>query len=159
MEAMPMPQRTPEHDKLNFMAGTWKTREVHAPAPWAPQGGTGEGQATFRWTLGNLFLIQEYRSKGSMGMTFEGHGLMTFDANAKRYTSWWFDSMSAGGMQQFGHLEGKDLIFQGECDSPMGTMKMKMVTRPVSATEFTFTMDMDQGGKWVNMMKITYVKA
>jgi hypothetical protein len=159
MGDMAMPQRTPEHDRLNFLVGEWKTREVHAPSPWLPQGGTGEGRSTTRWGVGNMSLITDYKSKGAMGPSFEGHGVLTYDPAKKTYVGWWFDSMNPVGMATPGHFEGTDLIQHGECDSPEGKMKFRMVTHPVSADEHTFTIYGDQGGKWAEMMTITYVKA
>lgn len=158
MGEMPMPKRTPEHDKLNFMVGEWKTREVHSPSPWMPQGGTGEGTSSIKWGLGKMALIHEYRSKGAMG-AFEGHGVETYDADKKVFVHTWFDSMKPSGMTSHGHIEGKDLIYQTEMDTPQGKMKMKMVTHPVSEKEYTFTINMEMGGKWVPGMTITYVKA
>jgi len=153
-----MPQRTPEHDKLNFMVGEWKTRETHAPSPWNPAGGTGEGTSTIKWGLGKLALIHDYHSKGAMG-SFDGHGVETYDANSKSFVHTWFDSMKPSGMVSHGHIEAGDIVYLSEADTPQGKMKMKMITHPVSPTEYTFTIHMDQGGKWVQGMAITYVKA
>ncbi len=155
---MAPPQRTAEHDKLNFMVGEWKTREVHAPSPWMPQGGTGEGRATSRWGVGNMVLISDYASKASSGFGFEGHGLMTYDPNRKAYVSHWIDSMAPIGQESVGRFEEKDLILQSQCETPEGKMKMRMVAHPVSANEYTFTLDSEQGGKWATMMTITYVR-
>ena len=158
MSDMQMPQRTPDHDKLDFMVGEWKTREVHAPSPWMPQGGTGEGTCSIKWGVGNLVLIHEYKSKGAMG-AFEGHGVETYDADRKSYVHHWFDSMKPSGMMSLGRIEAGDVIYNNEMETPMGKMKMKMVTHKVSDKEFTFTINMEQGGKWTPGMTITYTKA
>lgn len=158
-EGMQMAKRTAEHDKLNFMVGEWKTREVHAPSPWLPQGGTGEGRATYKWAVGKLCLVQEYRSKGALGEAFEGLGVETYDAARKAHVHWWFDGCSGTGMESKGFFEGSDLVHQGAMDSPEGSMKFKMVTHPVSPKEFTFIMSMEMEGKLVPGMTITYVRA
>jgi len=159
MGSMPMPQRTAEHDKLNFMVGEWKVREVHSPSPFMPQGGTGEGRTSIKWMIGNLVLTNDYHSKGSMGDKFEGYGLYTYDTQKKDYINYWFDNVAPTGMSMHGHFEANDLIFQGEHETPGGKMKMRMVSHPVSKDEWTFTMHMDMGGKMVPMMTITHVRA
>ena len=158
MGDMPMPQRTAEHDKLNFMVGEWKTREVFPPGPMAPQGGTGEGTTTIKWKVGSMVLTNDYRSKGFMGQAFEGFGLYSYDPMKKEYLNYWFDTMASAGMVSRGRFEGTDLIFLGENETPGGKMKFRMVTHPVSKDEFTFTIHMDIGGKMTLMMTVTHVR-
>jgi hypothetical protein len=105
-----------------------------------------------------MMLISDYKSKASAGFGFEGHGLITWDPNRKAYVSWWYDSMSPHAQESVGRFEGADLILHSQFDSPKGPMKMRMVSHPVSANEYTFTMEMDEGGKWVTGMTVTYVK-
>jgi hypothetical protein len=157
MGMMEMPTRTAEHDKLNFYIGEWKTKEVHQPSPWAPNGATGEGRCVTKWGVAKLCLLTEYKSKSGMG-EFEGHAVQTWDPTKKDYVNYWFDSMMPQGMESRGRIEGSDLILMSSCETPEGTMKMKMVSHPVSEKEYTLTLQMDQGGKWTEMMSITYTK-
>jgi hypothetical protein len=159
MGDMPMAARTAEHDKLNFQVGEWKTREVHNPSPFMPQGGTGEGRATIKWQVGNLVQTNDYHSKGAMAEKFEGFGLTTWDAEKKNYVNYWFDNVMPTGMVMRGHIEAGDLILQGGCETPHGTMQMRIVTHSVSRDEFKMSMSMEMEGKMVPMMTITYARA
>lgn len=153
-----MPQRTAEHERLSAFVGEWKTREVHQPTPWLPQGGTGEGRSVTRWGVNNLCTIVDYKSQGVMG-TFEGHGVETWDPNRKAYVTTWFDSMMPVGMQMIGRFEGDDYVSHSEFDTPEGKCKMRSIAKWKSKDEYTFSMAMDMGGKWVDTMTITYVRA
>ena len=158
-DEMCMFKRTAEHDRLNYLVGEWKTRETHHPSPWLPNGGTGEGRCTTRWGVGNLCLLTDYRSKGPSGSAFEGHAVDTWDPVKKVYQSWWFDNMAPTGMRMAGRYEGDDLVSHAEIETPKGTMRMRMISHPISASSYVAKMDMEIEGKWVPTMEITYVRA
>jgi len=157
-DEMCMAKRTPEHDRLNYYVGEWKTRETHYPSPWLPKGGTGEGRATARWAIGNLFLVTDYHSKGSMGGEFEGHSVDTWDPVNKVLKAWWFDSMSTGAMVMTGRFEGDDVVTHSEVETPEGKTRFRSISHRISQNEYEWTMEMEVGGKMTPTMKVHYVR-
>ncbi len=152
------PRRTAEHEQLDFMAGEWKTKEEYPPAPWMPKGGSGEGHATIRWAVDGLCLVTDYQTKGSMGDSFEGHGVMGYDPDAKVYVGHWYDSRMPTGTEGRGSIEGTSLVLHYRHRTPEGEQEIRSITTPVSEKEFRMTGSSLVDGKWVEAVRITYVR-
>ena len=99
-----MPKPGPEMKELRDLVGTWTSEEKYEVSPFMPTGGTGHGSAR-RQGPGGFSVLMELRSKSSMG-SFSGHGVLTWDANAKAYKMAWVDSMNLGIVVETGHKEG-----------------------------------------------------
>lgn len=153
---MAPPQRSTEHDRLDFMEGTWKTTETYPPAPWMPSGGSGRGEATIAWKLNRMALVTEYRTEGSMGFTFEGHGLMTWDPVGNAYMGYWFDSMMPTGAAGRGQFEDGQLVILYKHQTPQGEMQIRSVARKVSSDEFEMVGSSLVKGEWMEAVRIKY---
>ena len=82
----------PKHDSLKVLerfAGTWEQEITLKPGPWAPEGKTGTGTMTAKWTLDGRFMEIRSESKmdGSQGLSVMGH-----DMNADALRGWFFHS-------------------------------------------------------------------
>lgn len=146
-----------EHAHFKELAGEW-TAEVKSFCmdPEKPQVSTGS--ATFKLLMGGRYLQQRF--KCTMGdKPYEGLGICAYDKAEKKYVSTWIDNMGTGIMRSEGTCD-KDtgtLTEVGESSSPVGKMKMKMVTKPVDKDNFVFTMYVTMpDGKETKGMEITY---
>jgi hypothetical protein len=119
-EMMPMVTPGKEHEPLKALAGTWDAAMKMQHGPDAPPM-ESNGVETATLTCGGLWLASDYKSE-MMGQSFSGHGVCGWDAEKKKYTSIWVDSMSTSMM----HMEGtydpatRTLTMTGEMPTPMG---------------------------------------
>ena len=88
--AQDAPPKPPELRELDRIVGTWDTEVVFRPAIWAPEERRFKGKVTSAWILDGRFLREDGNSLGE-GI---GHSVTwTYDAKAKSYREWYFDSM------------------------------------------------------------------
>ncbi len=92
---METPKPTSHHQRLERLVGRWRGSETMHPSPWDPQGGTATGRNDIRLALNGFALITEYEQERGGVITFEGHGVMTYDSNESRYVLHWFDSLGS----------------------------------------------------------------
>ena len=103
---MEMPQPTDAHRKLERLAGSWVGEETMHPSPWDPAGGVATGRRRNRVGLNGLVVIGDYRQERDGKVTFEGHGVHTYDAKEGEYMLYWFDSFGGGPEQFRGSFDG-----------------------------------------------------
>ena len=157
MSAAPgMPRRTAGHERLNFMEGEWTTHEEYPPTPWMPGGGSGEGEASIAWEIGGLCLVTRYETRGMMGESFQGHGIMGFDPAENVYVAWWFDVTMPTGTEGRGSFEKGSLVVHYRHRTPEGIQEIRAVTTPVSDGEFRMVGSSLVDGKWVEAVRNTY---
>lgn len=86
------PPRPSELDRLDRLVGEWETvGEVRMSVLEKPLPTTGRSVA--RWAHDERFLIEEaVLDMGELGRV-SGTSLWTYDARARRYRMWWFDSL------------------------------------------------------------------
>ncbi len=155
MESMEMPQPTEAHAWLEKLAGTWTGTEIMSPSPWAPKGGTAKGIIENRMALGGFSLIQEYRQEIEGKVTFEGHGVFSYDGKTEEYLLYWWDSMGMGVNDFRGKRDGDRLTL--EHTGPMG--HNRTVFDLGKAGTYTFRMQFSpDGAAWMNMMEGTYTQ-
>ncbi|MFQ5749134.1 MAG: DUF1579 domain-containing protein [Planctomycetota bacterium] len=79
---------TPFHKELKNFAGTWD-------ATVAMQGAEpSRGVETNTLVCNGLWLLTQFKGE-FMGSRFQGHGIMGYDPQKKKYVSVWVDSMSS----------------------------------------------------------------
>lgn len=89
--AMPMPKITKHHKLLASDAGEWAFEAKMWMGPGEPV--AWQGTEKTRVAGGGLWQISEL--KGTfMGRPFEGHGVLGYDSNKRKYRSVWFDNFS-----------------------------------------------------------------
>jgi hypothetical protein len=103
---MEMPQPSEGHRKLHTMAGRWEGEETMYPSRWDPKGGTAIGRINSRIALNGFVVINDYEQERDGHITFEGHGIYTYDPKAESYTLVWVDSMGAPPEIFKGNFEG-----------------------------------------------------
>lgn len=153
-----LPKPGPEQDVLKMDVGDWDAVIEFVMAPGTPPQ-TGKGVETNRMGCGGMCLITDFKGE-AMGMPFEGHGVMAWDAVKKKYAGVWTDSMSMGP----GHMEA---TYEASAKKWSGMMEAPdmsgQVVKTRNATEWK---DNDNrvmtawatgpDGKEMQVMKITY---
>jgi hypothetical protein len=146
-----------EHEQLAAQAGTWKAK---GKSYMGPEPTPFEATSKREVKLGGRVLTEHF-SGDMMGMPFEGHGMLGYDNARQKWWTTWNDSMSTGVMLAYGGWdEGtKAIVFDGEMIDPAGKpLKLRLVSRPVSATEQQFEYWEERGGKMTKTMEMTLVK-
>lgn len=157
----PMPKPGPEHDVLKMDIGTWDAVVEMMTAPGAPPM-KSKGVEVNTLGCGGLCVITDFKGDLMPGVTFHGHGLMTWDATKKKYVGTWTDSMSTGLAMTEGTYDAKAKKFEGWMEGPDATgkvMKSRSVVeyRPDGSRVMTaYTAGPD--GKEMEMLKITTTK-
>ena len=149
----------PAHEEFKKRAGKWKTETKDFwtnPADPAVSYGT----ATFKTILGGRYLTEEVKGEAH-GKPFEGFGLLAYDNALNKYVHIWADSMSTAVMRSEGVRDEatKTTTFTAEMASPMGPMKMRMVSKEIDDNKSIFTMYFTMGdGNEMKGMEITYTR-
>ncbi len=161
MEAMWKAFATPgeQHAHFKDMEGAWSVEtKDYMMNPSSPT--VSHGEAKFETIMDGRFLVQHFHSTMN-GQPFEGMGITGYDNAKKKYVGSWIDNMGTGVMNTEGSVdpETNTLVEYSEMSSPMGPMKIKMVTKHVDENRFTFTMFMmTPEGKETKSMELTYTR-
>lgn len=92
---MEMPKPGAEHAELKAFAGTWRGVETMPPSPWSPQTTKADGHIVNRVSLGGFTIVQDYVQSQNGVAAYEGHGVFSWDPQAREYLLHWFDSMGS----------------------------------------------------------------
>jgi len=150
----------PEHQRLGYFVGTWKTEGEMKAGPMGP-GGKITSTDTCEWFDGRFSVVCHYTGTSPMGPS-KSIGIMSYSPEEKVYTYYGVDNSNmAMTTIPRGTVQGNTWTYTDE--STMGGQKVKsrVTIKEVSPTAYTFTMEM-QGpdGKWAPVMesKSTKVK-
>ena len=152
----PSPKPGPEHAKLKELEGNWD-----AVVTSHMDGKKSKGEASYKMECGGLWLTSDF--KGQMeGQPFHGKGFDSYDATKKKHIGVWVDSMMTVPLVMEGTRDAatKTTTCTGECPGPDGKlMKVKAVTKEISANQHTFEMYMVAAdGKETKTMTIEYTR-
>ena len=149
----------PHHAIFKDMAGTWNTEsKSYHENPEAPQ--TSTGVATFEVLMGGRYLRQHFKGEFG-GKPFEGIGITGFDNAKQKYVGTWIDNMGTGIMTSEGEWDAASKIMKevASMSSPMGEMKMNMVTEHINKDKFNLTMTMLlPTGEETKAMEVVYTR-
>ena len=147
---MEMPKPGPEHKKLGYFVGDWRSETDVKPGPWGP-GGKMTGDSHCTWMDGGYFVVCRENATGSMGK-IQGLGIMGWDASSKQYTWNGFNSMGENE-RATGTLEGKTWTYVNESMMGGKTVKGRYTMTEMSPTSYGFKFEMSEDGKtWSSMM-------
>lgn len=152
---MDMPKLTDQHRKLYALIGDWEGTETIAESPMGPAG-TAIGKLHVRSDLDGFFVLQDYIQEKARKVTFSGHGVFGYDAEAGDYTWYWVDST---GIVPAAPARGK---FEGD------TLQLHQVTAR-GASRYTHRVEpggkvyhlqiessFDQQKSWVTFLSAVY---
>ena len=152
---MEMTKPTKGHQKLDKLVGAWKGKEKMHPSPWDPKGGTADASIENRKALDGLIVIHDYEQRRDGKVSFQGHGVFSFDAEREIYSMHWFDSMGMPANEFRGKLEGDVLTLTNQ--TPQG--QSRAVYDLSGKDAYKFKMDVSQDGKqWKTFMEGSYTK-
>lgn len=154
-EAQPSqpPKPGPEHQRLAYYVGTWRSEGKMEPGPMGP-GGTMTSTDTCEWFEGRYAVVCHYDGKSSMGPS-KGLGIISYSAEEKVYTYYGTDS---SGMTMTtvprGMVQGDTWTYTDEPSMGGKKMKTRITIKELSADAYTFKMEM-QGpdGKWMPVVQ------
>jgi len=90
--AQESPKPGPEHEALEYFAGKWEGK-----TGWRMNAGDAFLEGTMseetRKALSGLWFISDMKGKNEMG-EYEGHGVLGYDTQKKKYVGFWVDSMA-----------------------------------------------------------------
>ena len=150
-----MPQLSDAHRQLAKIVGDWRGEEKLHPSPWDPVGGMADARVQNRLALGGFVVVQDYEQKRGGQVTFEGHAVFRYDAQAQCYVSHWFDSMAMQPNEFRGQFvnDVMTLNMQG----PMGHNRTVFdFSKP---GQYTFKMEVSPDGQhWHPFMEGKYAR-
>lgn len=150
---MEMAKLGPHHEWFKRSVGEWKTKSTVFGMGGDPE--LTSGTAKFTLLMDGRYLRQSYKSEYG-GMPYEGIGLTGYDNAQQKYVGTWIDNFSTGIMHFEGTVDQKTgtETATSETVTPLGTMKMKMVTTFEGDDKMTFTMYMlgDDGAETKHMV-------
>ena len=133
------PKPGPEHKKMEYFLGTWKTEGEIKPNEFLP---AGKIVTTDTYTLGpGGFYVEFDRPEGQIPRT---QGIMAYDSHAKVYTSYYANS---GGMVGVGTgtVNGNTWTWMVEDKYAGKAVKGRTTITMLSPTEYTNKYEMDDG--------------
>ena len=159
-QAPQQPKPGPEHKRLGYFVGTWKTEGKVEPGPMGP-GGKMTSTETCEWFEGGFAVICRGEGQSPIGPG-ESIGIMTYNQDQKFYTYYGVDSSGMMSMTSIprGTVQGSTWTYTDE--SMMGGQKLKnrVTLEEVSPKEYTFKMEIQGAdGKWMPVMESKSTKA
>jgi hypothetical protein len=156
--APPMPG--PEHEVLKLDLGTWDA-SIEMLMPGVPAGPPSKGVEVNTLGCNGLCLSTDFKGE-VMGGPFQGHGVMTWDPQKKKYVGSWSDSMTAGLASTEGTWDAAKKTFNSTMTTPDGsggTVALRSTVEYTADGKRVFSMFMPgPDGKEVPSMRITYTR-
>jgi hypothetical protein len=102
----------PFHSVVAQLIGTWQGAGEVLPNPWGYSGAT-TGRWQFLWSVGDKYVVADYREERHDGSTFEGHGVMMQRQESQDILWFWFDSYGHPPIPEArGSYDGAALVFE-----------------------------------------------
>jgi hypothetical protein len=138
------PQPGPEHKKLQYFVGTWKSEGDTKENPMMP---AGKFTSTDKceWFEGGFAVVCHSTGKMPTG-PMKGLGIISYHPGEKVYTYAGVDSMGMGGYSK-GTVEGKVWTFQAEDVMEGKTWHSRYTITETSPTAYTFKFEMSGDGQ------------
>ena len=149
--AQDMPAAGPEHKKLAYFAGTWKSEAEMKPMGSFPGGKTSATDRTEVLPPG-FFVVTRSDGTTPMGPMHELE-VMGYDTKEHVYT---FNSFNSEGQREVykGTVDGDTWTWTGDSDFGGKIYKGRFVAKVVSPTVYTFRFDFSPDGtSWTNIME------
>ena len=140
------PKPGPEHKKLEYFLGTWKTEGEIKPNEFLPAGKT---VTTDTYTLGpGGFYVEFDRPEGQIPRT---QGIIGYDSHAKVYTEFYANSAGLVGTGT-GTVDGNTWTFMVEDKVSGLAVKGRTTLTIKSASQFTIKYEMaDANGRYTTI--------
>ena len=152
-QAAEAPKPGPEHKRLGYFVGKWKSEGEMKPGPMGP-GGKMTSSDTCEWFEGQFTVICRYEGSGPTGPT-KGIGILGYNTEEKVYTYYGIDNsnMTMATVPK-GTVRGDTWSYTDEATFGGQKVKSRVTIKELSPKSYTFRMEA-QGpdGKWMPMME------
>jgi Protein of unknown function (DUF1579) len=152
-QAAPPQKPLPEHQRLGYFVGRWKSEGEIKPGPMGP-GGKVTATDTCEWYEGQFTVICRSEGQGPSGPS-KSLGILGYSVEDKAYTYYGVDnsSMIMSSVPK-GTVSGKTWTYTDESSMGGQPVKSRVTIMEESPTAYTFRMEI-QGpdGKWMPMMQ------
>lgn len=147
-EAPKAPKPGPEHQRLGFFVGKWKTEGATNENPFMPAGKMTSTD-TCEWFEGKFAVVCRTRGKGPMGPT-RGLGLMGYSSEEKVYLYYGVEnSPMAMTTVPRGTVEGGVWTYSDESKMGGQTVKSRYVIKQLDERSYGFKWEIQgQDGQW-----------
>ena len=152
-EAPKAPKPGPEHQRLGYFVGKWKSEGTVAENPFMPAGKMS-GTDTCEWFEGKFAVVCRSQGKGPMGPT-RGLGIMGYSAEEKAYLYYGVEnSPMAMTTVPKGTVEGDTWTYADESRMGDKVVKSRYTIKVVDKKSYTFRYEM-QGpdGQWKTVVE------
>jgi hypothetical protein len=147
------PQPGPEHQRLAYFVGKWKSEGEMKPGPMGP-GGKMTSTDNCEWFEGHYSVVCRSEAKTPMG-TNKSIGILGYNTEEKVYTYYAVDNtnMNMASVPK-GTVQGDTWTYTDQGTMGGQKMKSRVIIKEISPKEYNFRMD-TQGpdGKWVTAME------
>ncbi|MCT7658289.1 hypothetical protein [Mycobacterium deserti] len=114
---------------------------TYEPNPHSPDGGTSDGWEECRVGPGRSSVVFDTQAQGHLG-TFEGHGVITWNATDDVYDLYWLSSSSPEPGVFTGRWDGGKVVFDGYEYIAGQRMASRHSITEISADAFVYTIDL-----------------
>ena len=143
----------PEHEKLGFFVGKWKSEGEVMENPIMP-GGSFTAEDDCRWFEGKFAVVCDSEGKGPTGK-MKALGIMTFSAEDQAYIYYGLDNsgMAMSSLPK-GTVQGETWTYHDESSIGGVTVKSRYVIDQLSPKSYSFKWEMlGEDGSWQTVMK------
>lgn len=148
---MEMPQPSAAHRRLERLVGRWRGEERMPPSAWAPEGAEAIGYSDARSALGGFAVVCDYRQEKDGVVTYEGHGVDSYDPAEDLYVMHWFDSIGSPPEVFRGRFEGDRL--------EMRSRQARSLTEYTGDGSMTTRMEtLEDGESWTLALEGSYAR-
>ena len=147
------PKPGPEHARLGYFVGKWRSEGEAKPGPMGP-GGKMTSTDNCEWFEGRFTVICRYEGTSPVGPT-KGIGILGYNAEEKVYTYYGIDNsnMTMATVPK-GTVRGNTWSYADEATFGGKKMKSRVTIKEISPTSYTFRMEAEgPDGKWMPMME------
>lgn len=83
------------HRRMAAFAGSWVGDETIHATPFSAEGGRAVGAMQCEVGVDGFFVVMDYQQTQEGRPSYNGHGLVGYEASTGEHLMWWFDSMGA----------------------------------------------------------------
>lgn len=142
-QAAEAPNRTPEHERMEYFVGKWRCEGELKQNPVAPAAKMNWTE-TYTWFDGRFALINEYEGQGSWGPV-KGQSILGYDTEEKKFVYFGIDNMGHIGKSE-GVIEGDTWSFTGERKVGEKVIRFRYCVKEMSPTSRVFWEEMSEDG-------------
>ncbi|MCP4535552.1 MAG: DUF1579 domain-containing protein [Chloroflexi bacterium] len=138
--------RSSEETKLDFLLGKWTSSDRTYPGPFGP-GGTSEGAASYRWEVGDKWLIYDFQTHIPELGPYEVRGGVAYDPANHAYKAYSVNSL--GKMLLYEGLWESDemLVFTLVYPQPQKDTRISYIKGPDGTVRMTSERSTEKGGR------------